>query len=447
MESQPRQDRYSPLHFQLSVDSTTSLSRVLEVSRYKSLIINMADGKDNVPKPDNWVDFTGDIFSVSVCGDQSAVIDNEISNIDAENQYDQLHQRQPNLSARNSDNSYLPNVYNTCDESDYGEILVNQYELDAVSTVTPATFAMKEPGIMDFSRYNWGNSYMNASVPNFNESPDDLYGKKRRKFLIGGIVLLALMLVAVVVSVPFVVTKTRGVESAQISSAEEGLAVFNDQGDPPLGETESKNQAFTNHVDEDAKNNGSGPVLSDVDVNKESAVNLELNVSKEDTGTNQEDEVIMPTLQSTQIENNNKVPEDSASTESTSPGNIIFNSDETGEIETYTEPTFLSPQSDSQVTATTENLTSGGDSKNDETGEMDTGPNPSTSSQVFVNEPNGPTNSDEAASRPQPIIESPPAPASSSPQENSRVQPRTPSSRRTSRMALQSEWWQARSTA
>lgn len=379
----------------------------------------MADRKDNSPKPDNWVDFTGDIFSVSMCGDQSAVIDNEINNNDAENQYGQLYQHQPNSSARINDNPYLPNAYNTCDESDYGEIVVNQHELDAVSTVTPATFAMKEPGIMDFSRYNWGNGYMNANVPNLNASPDDSNGKKRRKLLIGGIVLVALMLAAVIVTVPLVVMKPRAVESAQISNAEEGLADFNEK--TPVVETESgteleesKNQVDTNQVDEDATNNGSGPVLSDdVDSDKESAVDPELNMSKEDAQANQEDEVIEPTFQSPQTQNKDEVPQDSASTESSSPGNIISNSDETGEIETYVEPTSQSLQPDPQPSAATENSLSASESNNDETGEIEMKPNSSTSTQVISNEPYEPTNSDEAASRPQPIIESTPVPVSS----------------------------------
>jgi hypothetical protein len=176
----------------------------------------------------------------SICGDATAVEvdDQQRIAVDAENQYNQLYNSTQNPSGApnvnsNENGSYLPGGYanNDCDESDYGEILVNQHECDAVSTVTPATFAQREPRMIDFSHYNESST---SAACNQTAITTDAGGspiadgcafsksKKRRKFLIGGLVFVAMMLVVVVITVPVVLTKSR--TDAQVASAEKGDA-------------------------------------------------------------------------------------------------------------------------------------------------------------------------------------------------------------------------------
>jgi hypothetical protein len=128
-----------------------------------------------------WADFTGDLFSVnttdwgtiqeSICGDQSQVIQEPLNNnvtADPENQYGLSHNStHPNNAAPNQNdagnNPYLPNTQN-CDESDYGEVVVNDDAHDAISTVTPATFAQRRmPRILAYNQSAPSNAPSNAS--------------------------------------------------------------------------------------------------------------------------------------------------------------------------------------------------------------------------------------------------------------------------------------------
>ena len=215
------------------------------------------------PKSDNWVDFTGNLFSVntndwgsvheSICGDQSAVLDDAQNIVDAENQYGHLYNSAQqyndtrNLSTEqngNGNNTYLPNAYD-CDGSDYGEILVNDDAHDAISTVTPATFAQKEHKIVDLSAYGGSREYTNEAP---GTSSDDVKANRRRKFLIAGIVIVALALIAVVVTVPLMITKTNALDTTQVSSAEKGAAANNDEQTTSTVPSEPEDLLSTNDV-------------------------------------------------------------------------------------------------------------------------------------------------------------------------------------------------------
>ncbi|KAL3800336.1 hypothetical protein HJC23_003632 [Cyclotella cryptica] len=214
--------------------------------------------QDNSSKTENnWMDFTSDLFSVnttdwgtiqdSMCGAASAVQDNYRDGVvvDAENQYAQLynsiqvHNSMHNpeddnremASIQNSQeksNSYLPSAYAAeCDESDYGEILVHHDALDAVSTVTPATFAQRET-MVDFSQTNEQNMAVVADDTSHEVIKVRSKNTRRRNLIFGGILLVAVILLVIVVVVPVVVSKARAGESAPVSSAEKEVT-GNDQ--------------------------------------------------------------------------------------------------------------------------------------------------------------------------------------------------------------------------
>jgi hypothetical protein len=107
--------------------------------------------------------------------------------------------------------------------------LVNDDAHDAISTVTPATFAPnRHPRMLDFSNYIERNVHESATTSN--ASNEALKIKRRRKLLIGGIVFVALMLVAVIITVPVVVSKSsRAAVDIQVSSAEKGPAGIDDE--------------------------------------------------------------------------------------------------------------------------------------------------------------------------------------------------------------------------
>jgi hypothetical protein len=196
-----------------------------------------------------WADFTGDLFSgnttdwgtiqESICGDQSQVTE-EHSNAevaaDPESQY-QLHSTVQTQNGA-SNNPYLPNTQD-CDESDYGEVLVNDDAHDAISTVTPATFGQRR--MPRISAYTRATSNNNASLV------DDWKVKRRRKYLVGSIIVVALLLVTIVIAVPIVVkSKSR---AGQISKAE--MAAVGDQNGPGVGNTKGKDSSAKTPVIED----------------------------------------------------------------------------------------------------------------------------------------------------------------------------------------------------
>lgn len=232
----------------------------------------MASDKSEDPPKDGWVDFTGHLFSAnstnwgaiqeSICGDPSQVIDeSQQSNgiaADPENQYGhmynstQLNNTVQNPSASENgggSNPYLSTAHN-CDESDYGEILVNEDAHDAISTVTPATFVQKQSRMVDYSAYN-GSTHMSA----LSNVSDDAKMKRRRKYLIGGIVVVALMLVTIIVVVPIVVTNKA--RSVRVSSAEMAAAGDIEIGNAPINEESNGSSTMSEKDDESSETNSS----------------------------------------------------------------------------------------------------------------------------------------------------------------------------------------------
>lgn len=268
--------------------------------------------EDDAHKDASWVNFTGDLFSAStanwgtICGDQSQVVNDSSQNAivapaDLENpngplnKPTQLHNTAQNAPGDNGavSNSYLPSAYN-CDGSDYGEILVNEDAHDAISTVTPATFAQTEQRRrMGLDAYNRSTHTGTVSIA----SDGDVKLKRRRKYLIGAIIFVSLVLVVIVVAVPIVVTKKS--RAGQVSNVEVGLAENMNNDDASSYQENSRLNGESSASDSPFKDENPGveqvgqyseePAVFDTD--DEPSFQTSQSVGSEATQQNNEDQV------------------------------------------------------------------------------------------------------------------------------------------------------------